>query len=126
MHAVVLEMFVERLHAHRADALGNQVADGIIHHRAGHAGVQAEAVGEVGGDVEFAAADVNVAARRFAERNDARIKAVDQRAQGQEVQRAGFADVQTSFHFLISIVVSVKSNVCDASQYDLQNPVICR
>ena len=48
--AVVLEVLVERLHAHGAHALGDQVADGIVDHGAGDAGLQAEAVGEIGGD----------------------------------------------------------------------------
>ena len=37
--AVVLEVLVEGLHAHRAHALGDQVADGIIHHGGGDAGL---------------------------------------------------------------------------------------
>ena len=97
-HAVVLEPFVERFHAHRPDALGDQVADGIIHHGGGDAGVQAEAIGEVGGAVEFAAADVDLALGGLAERDDAGIEAMDQRAEGQKVQRAFFGDVQTIFH----------------------------
>ena len=49
VHAVVLELLVERLHAHRPHALGDQVADGIIHHGRGDAGVEPEAIGEIGG-----------------------------------------------------------------------------
>jgi len=94
----VLELLVKRLHAHGADALGNQIADGIIHHRRGDAGVQAETVGEIGGAIEFAAADVDVAVRRLAKRDDARIKPVDQRAEGQEIQRAFLGDVETFAH----------------------------
>jgi hypothetical protein len=96
--AVVLELLVERLDAHRPDAFGNQVADGIIHHRGGDAGVQAETVGQIGRDVELAAADVDVAVGCLAERDDARIQAVDERAEGQEIQRAFLRNVQTSFH----------------------------
>ena len=98
-HAVVLELFVERFHAHCADALGNQIADGIIHHRAGDAGVEAEAVRQICGDVEFAAADVDVAMRRLAERDDARVEPVDQRAEREKIKRAGGFDVQAVFHF---------------------------
>jgi len=39
-----------------------------------HAGVEAEAVRQVGGDVELAAADVDVAVRRLAERDDAGVE----------------------------------------------------
>ena len=53
---------------------------------------------EVGGDVEFAAADVDVAVGGLAERDDARIEAMDQRAQGQEIQGAVRTNVQTVFH----------------------------
>jgi hypothetical protein len=45
-------------------------------------------------DVELAAAHVNVAARRFAERHDAGIEAMDKRAKGDEVQGAGRTDVE--------------------------------
>ena len=95
LHAVVLEVLVERLHAHRAHALGDQVADRVIHHRGRDAGVQAEAVGQVGGAVELAAADVDVALGRLAERDDARVQAMDQgaRATGNPARRlVGYSD----------------------------------
>ncbi len=94
--AVVFEVLIERLDAHRPDAFGNQLADGIIHHRRGDAGLHAEAVGEFGGDVELPAADVDLALSRLAERDDARIKPMDQSAEGQEVQRASLKDVQAT------------------------------
>ena len=102
--AVVLEPLVKRFHAHRPHALGDQVADGIIHHGGGDAGVQAEAIGEVGGAVEFAAADVDVALGGLAERDDAGIETMDQGAEGQEVQRAFFGDVQTIFHSVFLMI----------------------
>ena len=74
-------MLVERLHAHRPHALGNQVADRIVDHGACDAGVHPKAVGQVGGDVEFAAAHVNLAFVGFAERNDPGVQTMDQRAQ---------------------------------------------
>ena len=66
--AVVGEALVKRLDAHGPDALGDQVADGVIDHGRGDAGLHAEAVGQVGGDVELAAADVDLALVRLAER----------------------------------------------------------
>jgi hypothetical protein len=52
--------------------------------------------------IELAAADVDVALGRLAERDDARIQAVDERAEGQEIQRAFLRNVQppdfTRFH----------------------------
>ncbi len=81
-------MLVERFHAHRADAFGDQVADGIIHHGGRHPGVQAEAVGQVGGAVELPAADVDLALGRLAEGDDPRVEAMDQRAERDEVQPA--------------------------------------
>ena len=91
----MLEVLVEGLHAHRPHALGDQVADGIIHHRRGDAGLQAEAIGQVGGDVEFAAADVDLALGRLAEGDDARVEPVDQGAEGHKVQRPILRDIQS-------------------------------
>ena len=65
--AVVLEVLVERRDAHRAHALGDQIADRVVDHRGRDAGAQAETVGQVRGDVELAAADVDRA--RVALRN---------------------------------------------------------
>ena len=84
----MLEMLVERCDTHGPHALGDQVADGVIHHGRGDAGLQAEAVGEVGGDVELAAADVDLALGRLAEGDDAGIETMDQGAQGHKVQAA--------------------------------------
>ena len=81
VHAVVLEVLVERLHAHGAYALRNQRADRIIHHRARHARVEAETIGQVRGAIEFAAAHVDLAFGRLAERDDPGIQAMHQRAQ---------------------------------------------
>ena len=94
-HAVVRKALIERLHAHGAHAFGNEVANGIIHHGAGQTGVQPEAVREIGGHVEFAAADMNVAVGGFAKRRDARIQPVHQRAQGKQVEGAHRLNVQT-------------------------------
>ena len=88
--AVVLEVLIPVPHPHGADAFGDQVADRIIHHGGGDAGAEAETVGQVGGDVEFAAADVNVAVGGLAEGDDARVQTVDQRV----------TDIQTSAHFV--------------------------
>ena len=48
--AVVLEVLVERLDAHGPHALGDQIADRIIDHGGGDAGLEAEAIGQVRGD----------------------------------------------------------------------------
>lgn len=98
MHAIVYEVFVERLHAHRPYALGDQVADGIIHHRGGDACGKAETVREVGGYIELAPADVNLAFGGFTEGNDAGVQAVDKRTKGEEVECAVRPDVQAVFH----------------------------
>src|SRR5438094_5227510 len=86
--AVVLEVLVKRLHAHRPDALGDEIPDRIIHHRAGQPGLQAKAIGEIGRDVELAAADVDVAVRGFVEGDDARIETMNERAEGDKIERA--------------------------------------
>ena len=85
--AIVLEALVERLDAHGADALGDQVADRVIDHGGGDAGLEPEAIGQIGGDVELAAADVDVAFRGLAERDDAGVQAMHQGAERQEIQR---------------------------------------
>src|SRR2546425_4099948 len=78
---VVLEAFIEWFDSHRSDSLGNQFADWIINHRRRYPGLQAEAVRQIGSDVVFAAADMNLTFGRFAKGNDARIEAMDHRAQ---------------------------------------------
>jgi hypothetical protein len=100
-----LNSFVKRLHAHRADALVDELADRIIDHRADDAGLEPETIGEIRRAVEFAAADMDVAVRGFAERDDAGIKTVDERAEGKEVERAGFTDVQAVFHSRMLVVM---------------------
>ena len=57
---------------------------------------QAEAVRQVRGAVEFAAADVDLALGGLAEGDDARIEAMDQRAQREQVQRAAGWNVETA------------------------------
>ena len=78
MHAVVLEVFVERCDAHGAHPFCNQMTDGIIHHRRSNAGLEAKTVGQIPRDIEFSPAHVDIAVRRFAKRNDPRVEAVDQ------------------------------------------------
>ncbi|MGD9302959.1 MAG: hypothetical protein PVF79_01775 [Desulfobacterales bacterium] len=70
----------------------------MIYHCRGDAGPQAEAVGQVGGNIKLAATDMNLACRCFAERDDPRIQAMDKGANRHEVQGTILADVQTIFH----------------------------
>src|SRR5437016_1012862 len=79
--SIVLETFIEWLDPHRPYTLGNQFADWVIHHRRRYPGLQAEAIRQIGGDVVFTAADMNLTFGRFAKGNDARIEAMDHRAQ---------------------------------------------
>ena len=58
--AVVLEPLVERRDARLADPALHQLADRVVDHRRRDAGLQAEAVGEVRGDVVLAAGDVDL------------------------------------------------------------------
>jgi hypothetical protein len=82
MDPIVFELLVKWLNAHCAHAFGNEVADGIINHGAGDTGFQAETIGEIRRHVKLAAADVDVAMRRFAERDDARVQSMDERTEG--------------------------------------------
>ena len=53
-----------------------------------------EAVGQIGGYVELAAAHVNLALRRLAKRNDSRIEPVHQRTKREKIQLAFLANIQ--------------------------------
>ena len=88
-HAVVLEPFVERRDAGFAHARLHQFADAVVDHGRRDAGAQAEAIGQIGGDVVFAAGDVDVERARLAKRNDARIEPMHEGAEGEEVEIAG-------------------------------------
>src|SRR5262249_59912100 len=74
------------------------IADRILDHRGRDAGPQTEAVGEVRGTVELAAAHVDGAGRGLAERDDARIETMDERAERQKVECAVLSDVQRVRH----------------------------
>ena len=95
-HAVVLEHLVERRDAHRPDAAGDELADRVLDHGCRNAGSQAEAVGQVGCRVELAAAHVNLARVRLAERDHARVEAVDERSECEEIEGAFGRYVQSS------------------------------
>ena len=64
----------------------------------GNAGLQAEAVRQVGGDVELAAADMDLALGRLAKGDDSRVQAVDQGTERYEVQSAVRTNFQTHVH----------------------------
>ena len=97
-HAVVREVLVERPDAHGPHPLRHQIADRVIDHGRRDAGLQAKAIGQVGGHVEFAAADVNLALRRLAKRHDSRVETVDQGPQGYQVQGGVGGDVERMLH----------------------------
>jgi len=67
--AIMLEHLIEGGHAHGPNPLSDQVANRILDHRGNNAGMQTEAVGEVGGYIEFTAADMDPAIVCLAERN---------------------------------------------------------
>ena len=96
--AVMFEVFVERLDAHGAHPLGDQVADGIIHHGADDARLHAEAVRQVGGAIELAAADVDLALGGLAEGDDSRVQTMHKGAQGNKIQPAVRTNIQTVIH----------------------------
>ena len=78
---IVLEALIEWFDPHRPHSLCDQFADWVIHHRRRYSGLQAKAVRQIGSDVVFAAADMNLTFGRFAKGNDAWIEAMDHRAQ---------------------------------------------
>ena len=93
-NAVVLKHFVERLDAHRADAFVDQVADRIVNHGRGKAGLHLETVGEVCRAVEFSAAHVHVEIGRFAEWNNAWVEPMNQGSKGNKIQSARLGNVE--------------------------------
>ena len=90
---VMLESLIKGFDAHGAHPFSDQVANRIIHHGSHHAGVQAEAVGQVGGHVIFAAAGMHLPFGGFAEGDDAWIDPVIERAKRNQVERAFLRDV---------------------------------
>ena len=88
-NAVVLELLVEGSDAHLADPGLYKFAERVVHHRRADAGLEAKAVGEVGGHVVLAAGDVDVQRAGLAERHHAGVEAMDQSAQGDQVEGAG-------------------------------------
>ena len=82
----MLEPLVEGLDAHRLHALRDQIPDRIVDHRRHDAGLQSEAVRQVGGDIEFTAADMDLILVRLAKRDDAGVQAMDQSAERHQVQ----------------------------------------
>src|SRR5215471_1726441 len=96
--AVVLEALVKRFDPHGANAFGDEIADGVVDHGGGDARIEAERVAQVGGDVEFAAAHVDVAMSRLAKRDDARVQAMHHCSQAKKIERAARTNVQPRTH----------------------------
>jgi len=101
----VVEPFVKWAHAHLAHAGLDHLADGVFDHGGGDAGGEAEAVGEVGGDIVFAARDVHVEAARLAEGDHPGVEAVNQSADREKIEVAG---VLTNIEFLHACSFCVK------------------
>ena len=85
----MLEVLVEGLDAHRLDPFGDQFTDGVVDHGSGDAGGELEAIRQIRGAVEFAAAYVDFALPGLAKRDNARIEAMHHGAQREEVQATG-------------------------------------
>src|SRR6266702_363412 len=107
-YAVMLELLVERLHAHRQNPLRDQIANRILHHRARDSGAQLKAVRQVRRNVELAAAYMHRKIRSLAERYNARIEPVYQRTQRKQIQRLLLRNFKTKTHnFLLKITHSL-------------------
>jgi len=85
---------------------GDQVADGVVRHGGDDACVQAEAVGQVRGNIEFAAAHVDLARRRFTEGDDPGIQTVDQCPQRHQIQRTLGTNLQSVAHGLVLLLLA--------------------
>ena len=116
-HAVVLKVLVEGLDAHRLDALVDEVADRVVHHRRRDGRVHLEAVGHVGGDVELATADVNVHRRCLAHGEHAGVEAVHQCPNPADVEHPG-AGRQDRFALQGKVQSGdIDANVCQANVF---------
>src|SRR5204863_3616347 len=78
LHPIMLEVLVKRLHTHGPDSLCNEIANGVIRHRGHDSGPQPEAIGEVGGDVEFTTTNVDVATVSLTKGDNSRVKPMHQ------------------------------------------------
>jgi len=93
------------------DSFGDQIADGIFDYRSNNPRSKAEAIGEVGGHIEFPSADVNLASIRLAEGNDFRIKSVNQRAEAHNVHPCGIANIKRRSSLLSFRTANSKSRI---------------
>ena len=116
--AVVLVLFVERSDAHRSNAFFDQIAERVVDHGRRDAGVHAETVGEVGSTVELATGHVNRTLAGFAERDAARINAVNHGSKCEKVETTFGGNSQHDFSFeslsSFRICVSERTGPCRA------------
>jgi len=81
-------MLIEGPDAHCSHLFRDEVADRVVDHGGCNTGLQSETVRQIGGDVEFTAAHVNLALLGFAEWNDSGIQSMDQGTHGKKVEGA--------------------------------------
>src|SRR5438552_2487105 len=96
--AIVFEFLIESPDTHGPHPFGDEISNRIIHHRSNDARLHPKAIGKIGGDIEFTAANVDLAFGGFAERDDTRIKPVNQCAESKEVQRPFRRNIQAVLH----------------------------
>src|SRR6185312_13387902 len=98
IHTVMRESLEEAFYSHRAHTFGYQLTDGVVDHRRGDAGFKTKTVGEIGCDIKFTAAHVNVALMSFAKRDYTRIETMNQGSQRNKIERSVRGNVQTVVH----------------------------
>ena len=110
-HAVVLEPLVKRRDARFAHAGLHQLADRVLDHGRGDAGFQPEAIGQVGGDVVFAARDVDVERAGLCERGS-RPDRADAPAHPKEKKSSS----QASFRIANSAISTLRQSLGEVRQ----------
>ena len=80
---------VDALDAHLPYVALDLGPDGVIDHGARHRGLLSEAARQIGGDVEFAARDMDLVVIGEPEGDDARVEPRDEGAQGEEIDGIG-------------------------------------
>ncbi len=98
--AIVLEPFVEGSDAHFLDPGLDQLSDAVVHHGSCDPGLQTETIRQVCRDVVLTTRDVDRHRTCFPEWDSAWIQAMDQGAQGQEIESTVvFSDLQFSHEY---------------------------
>src|SRR5258708_5773848 len=98
MNAIVFEAPIKRRHSHRANTFGDQFANRIIDHCADNARAKTKAISQIRRDIKLPSTYMDLAFSRLTERDNSRIKPVDQSAQGHKIKPPVLRNLQAIIH----------------------------